>query len=83
MRQIEKIILFLACLYPPFLYGQRPREIQVDNEPPLWESPATVLVLIVIPLIMIIFGIIWYQKRKKKIHSVKEEIKAQEKRGSS
>ena len=74
MIQTEKIILFLSVFLAGNVLAQKPREIQVDNAPPYWEHPATIITLIVIPLIMIIFGIVWYRRRQRKIREIKDRL---------
>lgn len=66
-----RTVLFIFLLYLGQLYAQKPREIQVDNEPVNWNT-ANIIVLIVIPTLMLIIGLIArkrYLKKKNELNN--------------
>ncbi len=46
--------------------AQRPREVQIDNEPPDWSNPWTIGFIVVVPVLLIIGGIYIRNRRRKK-----------------
>jgi len=46
-------ILSFVILFQQVLYAQKPREIQVENQPPDFSNTTTVIFIIVIPIILI------------------------------
>ncbi|WP_139134310.1 hypothetical protein [Crocinitomix algicola] len=58
--------LFISIImWSTITWAQRPREIQVDNEPTDWSNPWNIALCIVVPILLILGGI-YIQKRAKK-----------------
>ena len=48
------------------VFSQKPREVDLENDPVDWSDPAKIIVLIVIPVLMLITGLIIRQINLKK-----------------
>ena len=71
MRDHLKYLLALAitAITGP-IFGQKPREISLENDPVDWTDPAKIVVLIAIPLFLLTVGL-WLRvrhKNKKKVN---------------
>ena len=48
------------------VFSQKPREVDLENDPVDWSDPAKIIVLVVIPAFMLITGLILRQRNLKK-----------------
>lgn len=66
---IKKILVFLILFISTISIAQRPREIQLSDEPIIWSDPWSIAFYIVLPVFLIVTGIILARKFKKKKNS--------------
>lgn len=60
------VTLFTLLASIPKLFAQRPTHIPGNNEPVnFFESPASILMYIIIPAIVVVLYVIWRRKIKK------------------
>ena len=65
MRNLKSILL-IGCLYSFNICAQRPREIQLEDEPFDFSDPFKLVFIVIIPVVLLIIGAILIKKRGKK-----------------
>ena len=65
MRNLKSILL-IGCLYSFNIYAQRPREIQLEDEPFDFSDPFKLVFIVIIPVVLLVIGAILIKKRGKK-----------------
>lgn len=58
-------VVFIA-IYSALSFGQRAREIQVENEPTDWSNPWNIALCVIIPILLVIGGVLIRNRSKKK-----------------
>ncbi len=68
MRQI--VAFFFMLMNLPVLFAQRPTHVPGGSEPvDFFESPANIVVYIIIPVIVVVLYIVWRKKIQKERQS--------------
>ncbi|MBN4072595.1 hypothetical protein JYT74_01015 [Crocinitomix catalasitica] len=62
----KRTIILLFILLPISLIGQIPEHIHVDNDEPDWTNPINIVVLIVVPIFLVVFSMIWRARLRAK-----------------
>lgn len=66
MKYIKTITVLGFMLIAIIAFDQRPREIQVDNEPADWTNPWTIALYVGVPILLIVGGLYIRNKSKNK-----------------
>ncbi|MDX1349419.1 MAG: hypothetical protein R3279_04190 [Putridiphycobacter sp.] len=61
-----KALFILLGLTVYTLFGQRPREIQLDEEPFDFTDPFKLIFIVIIPLVLLIVGTLIIRKKQRK-----------------
>jgi hypothetical protein len=61
-----KIVFLLIGLITITVYGQKPREIQLDDEPFDFTDPIKLIFVVIIPVTLLIIGAVIMKKRQGK-----------------
>jgi heme/copper-type cytochrome/quinol oxidase subunit 2 len=68
MRQI--VLVFIMLMHLPMLIAQRPTHVPGGSEPvDFFETPASIVVYIIIPAIVVVLYIVWRKKIQKEKES--------------
>lgn len=66
---MKKLILYFGIvltILPAVVFGQRPTSVPYDTEPVgFFESPANIIIYIVLPLLIVFIYFLWRRKIKK------------------
>ncbi len=67
MKILKNIFVSLFSLFGLNLYSQIPTDVpNPQNNPPVdFSQPANIVIFIVLPVVILIFAIIWYNKKRK------------------
>ncbi len=66
MKQLFYFFAFLLTMLPVSVLGQRPSSVPYDTEPVgFFESPANIIIYIVLPLLIVLIYFLWRRKIKK------------------
>jgi len=67
MKILKYFSVSLFCLFALNLYSQIPTDVPnpQNNTPVDFSKPANIIILIVLPVVIVIFTIIWYNKKRK------------------
>ncbi len=66
MKQLFFYFAFLLTMLPVLVLGQRPSNVPYDTEPVgFFESPAKIIIYIVLPLLIVLIYLLWRRKIKK------------------
>jgi surface polysaccharide O-acyltransferase-like enzyme len=61
-----KCILFLTFFFTTTVFAQKPREVNLENDPVDFTNPANFIALVIIPLFLIVAGALIIRNRKKR-----------------
>ena len=74
---MKKLFLFFGIwlsILPAMIFGQRPSSVPYDTEPVrFFESPANIIIYIVLPLLIVLIYILWRRKVRKEKEDQKEK----------
>ncbi len=66
MKQLFFHFVILLTMLPVLVLGQRPSSVPYDTEPVrFFESPANIIIYIVLPLLIVLIYFLWRRKIKK------------------
>ncbi|MFD1553378.1 hypothetical protein DNU06_06850 [Putridiphycobacter roseus] len=62
---LKRYILTIILLSTTVVFAQRPREVQLEDEPFDFTDPIKLIFIVIIPILLLIIGSIYFKKRKK------------------
>lgn len=68
MKHLKYILASIYSIAGLCVYAQIPRDVPnpQDNNPVDFTDPANIIILIILPLLVVVFVLIWRNKKKKR-----------------